>query len=199
MRMERSVVAVRSSLQRHVSRVRLGVAMAAILVASVLAPAAPASAAVVLQTSGTIGTWAGDTEAFVLFECSREPDPDDVGAWDYNVKILASPANYARDRTAGTDTQRVGYRVVLQARVNGKWSSTLGTYIRHGKATDVTPAAITPWGVGGIGGAGVGALRTFVTLYWYKTDGRTIAGKVRFRAQWYIRDNALTKGNCAYP
>lgn len=157
----------------------------------------PALGAVVLDKWGRIGAWAAetlrldDTPRAVNIRCTIDrTDPNDPIPF---VQVVNPPLLYARDRTAGVDTQKVGYKLTVQVRQDGTWVKAMSLATVKGTATDRTPATLANWPGGGR--SDTTAARAILRLNWHRADG-TVAGWVRIRMQYYDRDGDIETGAC---
>jgi hypothetical protein len=102
---------------------------------------------------------------------------------------IGAPYVYARNRTAGVDHQRVGWRYILKRHKTGDIGMTVikKSKIFKANATDATPAPFfgkTPT-VASVDGTEV---YVFVKLYWYNANG-TVAGWALDQAAGYTENN----------
>lgn len=138
------------------SSVALGVAL-------VLSVAGPAVADVPVGHSGSYGQHSlTDTREYSGARCIYN---DDMNVARIRVN---PPTVFARSRTAGRDQQWVGWRVALQYRDGGSWSTEQTSSVVKVRSWDDTPAPFRATSVPVAHPVGSGEWRVVVRLTWYK-------------------------------
>ena len=90
---------------------------------------------------------------------------------------IAGPNVYARDVTPQTDHQKVGWQWIVKRTGGGQPAKTITSRIQKGPATDSTPATFNPFLFYLTSTpAATAKFSMSVKLYWYKPNGRTVAG-----------------------
>lgn len=100
--------------------------------------------------------------------------------------LVHAPSMLARNRTAGIDHQRVGWRVRLQQSTDFvHWTTVRTSTIRKAGATDQTKAALTDRAFGVTLDAFV---RATLDLYWYMPGSTSVVvGSAHHRVMNYVR------------
>ncbi len=158
-------------------------ALAAVLVLSV---PGLASADVAVSHSGSVGKHSlTDNDEYSGAQCIYN-DEQDLG-W---MRVTA-PTVFARSRTAARDQQWVGWRVELQYRDGGSWSTVQKSDPMKYKAWDDTPAAFRTTTVAIHHPVGGGEWRVVVRMTWYKPGTSNVwQGTARHRVEHYTYELA---------
>jgi hypothetical protein len=125
-----------------------------------------------------------DTEQFPGVTCVFRVTPD-----DYLQRIrVRAPIVYAFDRTAGTDTQWVGWRYRIQSSSNGTdWADVQGgtSAFVKAKATDGYNAQWTSR-VWDVPQPPVGLFRVIVAIRWYSPTSGHVDGHALLSPVYYL-------------
>src|SRR3954454_13102908 len=90
---------------------------------------------------------------------------------------VAGPNVFARDVTAQTDSQRIGWQLIVTRSGGGLVTATERSVIGKATATDKTSAQLSPFTYELHSQPPAGEVfKVKIKLFWYKHNGRTIAG-----------------------
>src|SRR5262245_54274237 len=167
-------------------RLFLGLVLGASLVASL---AGTASAHVVLVDEGTHGNYSvtdtylsnGATCGFSL--------PNEYGVVFFRWLRAKPPTAFARNSTGQRDQQRVRWTFFFQHRYKLNSWKTIGQSSQTKTAYDDTKANFSALRIYSNGGRFDG-YRAEVKIEWLRPNG-TVAGKVRYRIQFYKADSTV--------
>lgn len=107
---------------------------------------------------------------------------------DQNLAVVKvnPPTVFARSKTSGRDQQWVGWRVELQFRDGGSWSTEQKSSVVKVKAWDDTPAAFRTTTVTLAHPVGSGEWRVVLRMTWYKHGTSNVwAGTARHLVEHY--------------
>jgi hypothetical protein len=169
-----------SRVSRVAFRVTLATATALVLCASVVGATVADTR---LSSSGRHGKSSlGDSSTSAGAMCSYTIG---FGA-DINAITIEPPNVLARNRSSGADSQKVGWRFVVQRLPAGAadWTPYYLSPISKAMATDASPATFSPRGVAVVGSDDADDFRVLVKIFWYRADGSR-AGKVVRSVDYY--------------
>jgi hypothetical protein len=158
------------------------VALGGVLVFGTTGVAAAATSDV---SHGLIGTYKmHDRQAAPESTCNYTSSDNNLAA--NNIQVLP-PTVFARDRTAGTDHQRVGWRVRLQESADYvHWYAVGKTAVQKAGATDSTAASLSPLQINVTFDNAFSRIR--VDILWYHPgSSSTVQGSVTHAGRWYDR------------
>jgi hypothetical protein len=168
-------------------RIRTSIVMSAVLLAVVLA-VQPAAAAKTLSETGKIGPYQVDDfqdttrGANCVYKKTKTNGKNRLG--EINVR---PPKMHARDTGAGNQSQKVGWRFIVQQdkEFDGTYKDIFTSSVVKGTATETSIAAFTrrAWTAHS---NPKGNYRVKLILIWYKPgSSTTVHGKAQVRIEWY--------------
>lgn len=98
------------------------------------------------------------------------------------------PTVFARNRTTGTDHQRIGWRIRLEESADYiHWYSVGKTPVQKANATDSTAAPLSPLLISVTFDNAYSRIR--VDIFWYRPgSSSTVQGSVAHPGRWYVRN-----------
>jgi hypothetical protein len=99
---------------------------------------------------------------------------------------VAGPTIFARDTTPATETQWIGWQLIVKQSGGGLPTETVKSKISKAQATDSSAPSFNPfhYDLGAQPPAGA-IFSVSVKLYWFKPNGRTVAGWAKHRVDNY--------------
>jgi hypothetical protein len=150
---------------------------------AVFAFAVPATADTPLGHRGMYGVhYLADSEEYPGARCAYDQDQNLAG-----IRVL-DPFVFARNRTSGPDRQRVGWRFIVQERLDesSDWTDIARSPLQRGVASDSQPADFDPMGI--LVGTEPGArYRVKVRMFWFgpRDTKPHIQGVATHLVDWY--------------
>ena len=162
---------------------RSACAIAAVLSLTVMLFPSLASADIVFSPpSGNFGPhFLRDSPEFGGARCTY-PEP----AYQLSTIRIRPPSVYAFDRTTGADSQKTGWKYIIESSSDAlNWTPAVTSRVQKGTATEVKDAPFTARTYAFTGGAGMDYYRVSIRMLWYSQDGTIVRGSAEHTVEYY--------------